>query len=133
MHLTLKRSQHKEGMMGKKVIFVLDAHAVLTEEEAYNVREYGLGSDVIYNSDASKKHLDAGRSGGLVGSLTHLAMASMSLNITVTSLTQGQTIKCKTLDEVLGAEEALRSACQNLKGYLDAAATFDGTEETIEF
>jgi hypothetical protein len=34
---------------------------------------------------------------------------------------------------LLGAEEAIMQACENLKGYLDTAATFDGREVLFDY
>jgi hypothetical protein len=45
----------------------------------------------------------------------------------------GQHIECKDLDELLGAEEAIREACKALKVYLTVAESFDGREEVVEF
>ncbi|PWT80932.1 MAG: hypothetical protein C5B44_04585, partial [Acidobacteria bacterium] len=43
MQLKLKRSQRTGGMMGGKVIFVLDARAEPSAEEASLVKKYNLG------------------------------------------------------------------------------------------
>lgn len=139
MQLKIRRSQKETGMMSKSVIFCLDARAEFTQEEAANISKYKLGGQVVYNSEASKKHLASGdrqidgSTVGYVKAIGAFALAAMQLNITVNSLTQGQHIECKTLDEVLGAEEALTEACQNLKAYLEAAATFDGRETVLDF
>ena len=53
--------------------------------------------------------------------------------MTIASLVSGHHIECKDMDEMLGAEGALREGCQNLKGYLDTAVTFDGREEVVQF
>ncbi len=57
----------------------------------------------------------------------------MSLNISIDSLQGGHAINCNSLDEVLGAEEAIKDACESLKTYLDIAETFDGRQEVIEY
>ena len=140
MQLKLKRSQRSGGMLGGKVIFILDAKMDLTQEEDHNVKKYKLGSEVIYNSEASKKHLQSGAAalasgsvGGLLKSGVSIAMARLNLNITIDSLAKGQHVECKDLDELMGAEEAIRQACENVQGYLHLAATFDGREEVIEY
>jgi hypothetical protein len=126
-------------VLGSTAIFCLDARAELTQEEQKNVARYKLGSQVIYNSEASRKALERSereQNGSTVGALKSLAftaLAAMKLNISINSLQQGQHIECKSLDELLGAEEALMTACQNLKGYLEAAASFDGREVLIDF
>ncbi len=134
MQLVLKREQGSKGIMSKSVTFILSARADLSQEEKHNVDRYKLGDQVIYNSEASQKHLQAGReSGSALGGIARLALAKMSLNVTINSLMRGQQVTCSTLDEVLGAEEAMRDACAALKQYLDVAETFDGRQEVIEF
>jgi hypothetical protein len=74
--------------------------------------------------------------GGLLSTargFASVAMAAMSLQITIDSLTSGHHIECKTMDELLGADSALREGCENLRTYLDVAATFDGREEIVQF
>lgn len=140
MQLKLTRSQREGGVVSKSVIFCLDARVQLTAEEQANVSRYKLGSQVIYNSEASKRHLaksealqSTGTAGGLAKSFVSLAMAALNLNITINGLQRGQHIECKSLDELLSAEEALMEACQNLRAYLDTAASFDGREVLVDF
>lgn len=147
MQLKLKRSQRTGGMLGGKVIFALDARTDLTPDERGLVSKYGLGKLVVYDSEARKKHGDAayghfdeGASSTAGRSLwksargiASAAMMALSLRVTVDSLTSGQHIECKDLDELLGAEGAILNACKNLKAYLETAQTFDGREEVVEF
>lgn len=139
MKLLLRRSQ-RSGSFSSSVIFCLDARAEFTAQERENIRRYKLGSQVIYNSEASKKHLEKGAmaaaTGNMAGglkSLASLALAAMNLNISIKSLEAGQHVECKSMDELLGAESAIMEACENLKGYLDTAATFDGREVLVDF
>lgn len=154
MQLKLKRSQRTGGLMGGKVIFGLDARADLSADEQSLVKKYGLGKLVVYDSEARQKHqgaayghFDNAGSGPLVATggsvarslwsnargLASAAMMALSLRVTVDSLVSGQHIECKDLDELLGAEGAIRDACGNLKAYLETALTFDGREEVVEF
>jgi len=153
MQLKLKRSQRAGGIMGGKVLFGLDARAELTPDEQSLVRKYSLGKIVVYDSEARKKSAesayghfdDAANTPGYSGSsaarslwknargLASAAMMALSLRVTVDSLVSGQHIECKELDELLGAEGAIRDACGNLKAYLETALTFDGREEVVEF
>ncbi len=147
MQLKLKRSQRAGGMMGGKVLFALDARADLSADEKNLVQKYKLGSLVVYDSVARKKHAEAGyahfdeAANSSVGrslwknarGLASAAMMALSLRITVDGLVSGQHIECKDLDELLGAEAAILDACKNLKGYLETALTFDGREEVVEF
>ena len=144
MQLKLTRSQRAAGLTGGKIMFGLNARAELSPEEAELVRKYKLGKLVVYDSDARKKHNqsayghfdDAAGGGGLwknARGLASAAMMALSLRVTVDSLVDGQHIECKELDELLGAEAAIRDACQSLQAYLETAVTFDGREEVVEF
>lgn len=140
MQLKLQRSQRESGVMSKSVVFCLDARVEFTTEELSNITRYKMHKQVIYNSEAAQKHLaSAGMSmatGNMIGSLKGLAsvaFAAMNLNISIASLQKGQHVECKSMDELLGAEDAIMTACQNLRGYLDTAATFDGREVLIDF
>lgn len=136
MQLKIKRSQ-KHALAGQ--CFMLDARVEFRKEERGNVQRYGLGNQVIYNSEGVKKHVargDAVMDGSILGSfraIASYALASMKLRITVNGLEKGKHIECKSLEEVIGAEQALRQACENLRVYLDAAAKFDGTEIVIDY
>jgi hypothetical protein len=89
MQLKIQRSQRQGGLSGK-VIFWVDARIFLTAEEQANVSRYRLGGQVIYNSQASHKHLDkaneAVRQGSYLKSLASVAMAALNLNITISVL-----------------------------------------------
>lgn len=147
MQLKLKRSQRAGGMMGGKVLFVLDARAELSADEKALVEKYKLGSLTVYDSEARKKNAEAayshfddattsstGRSlWKNARGLASAAMTALSLRVTVHTLINGQHIECKELDELLGTEAAIIDACKNLKAYLETALTFDGREEIVEF
>jgi hypothetical protein len=140
VQLKLRRSQRASGVMGSTVVFLLDARAELTDAEEADVKKYKLGSQVIYNSEASKRQLDKAdanaESGGFIGvikSLINMLFHRMALNITIDSLVKGHHIEAKDMGEMLRAEGTLRSACENMKTYLETAATFDGREQVIEF
>ena len=134
MDLRLKRSQRSGGMLGGKIVFMLDARANLTNEERALVSKYGLGKMTLYDSEARKKRLQsAADGGGGFKALTNLALASLSLNVTIDSLTNGHHIECKEMNDLLGAEAAIKEGCENMKGYLDIATTFDGREQVIPY
>lgn len=143
MQLKLKRSQRSGGMLGGKVVYMLDARAELTPEEKALVTKHSLGKLAIYDSEARKKrmqaageHFDRGSTGSVLGAargLASAAMAAMSLRVTIDSLTIGHHIECKDMDELLGAENAIREGCETTRTYLDVAGTFDGREEIVQF
>jgi hypothetical protein len=147
MQLKFQRSQRAGGVLGKTVIFCLDARADYSAAEAANISKYKLGGEVVYNSQAAKRHLDAmgkhfdrtgsdrvrDQAAGLARGVTSLALAKMHLNISIASLGRGHHIECKDLAELLDAEKALMDACRNLKQFLEAAATFNGSIILVDF
>lgn len=139
MQLKLKRSQREGGIVGKNVIFCLDARVEFTAREKANIQRYKLHKQVIYNSEASKKQLEksaGSMDGSMAGSLKSLAfsaLAGMNLNISIEGLERGTHVECKSMDELLGAESAILTACNNLKEYLETADTFDGREVVIDY
>lgn len=140
MQLKLRRSQRESGIVSKTAVFCLDARADLDVREQHDLARYKLYDQVIYNSEAAKRHLDKGATAtdsgtatGLLKGVMHLALSSLRLNITIRNLERGHHIECKSLEELLAAEEAIMEACQNLRVFLDIAATFDGSEVVIDF
>lgn len=128
------------GVLSSTVSFALDARVELTQDELELVRKHKLGNQVIYNSQRAKEHLERSSAalaqGTLSGStvaLIRAAAAKLSLNVTIDSLQKGHHIESKSLDEILGAEDAIREDCGNLRSYLDAAATYDGREHVVEY
>jgi hypothetical protein len=153
MQLKLRPSRRSGGLVGNKIIFALDARVDLSPEEQQLVATFALGGIVVYESqtrksrtEAAYSHFDsaahtagydlssAGRSlWRNARGLASAAMMALSLRVTINGLIRGQHIECKDLDELLGAEAAIVTACKNLKAYLDTALTFDGREEVVEF
>jgi hypothetical protein len=60
-----------------------------------------------------------------------VARAALALRITVASLMAGVHVECKSVDELLDAEEAIRAAKGNLEGYIQEIKRFDGSEELL--
>jgi hypothetical protein len=147
MQLKIQRSQRTGGVVGNTVFFCLDVRADYSPDEKTNINKYKLGGEVIYNSQAARKHFDRAsahldrvdsyslkeKAAGLARGAFSMAMAKMSLNISIASLGRGQHIECKDLAELLEAEDTVRTACKNVTRYLDAAATFNGSETVIEY
>lgn len=154
--LKLKRSQ-REAAFGK-IIFMLDARMELTPEDQALVNKYKLGGHVVYESTARQKHAEAAKAHlestrdqpslfaspskqalGVGKTLFRLARAgasaavtAMSLRVTIASPTQGVHVECKSMNELVDAENAIVEAAQNLKGYLANASSFDGREDIID-
>lgn len=138
MELKIKRSQSQSGLMSKKVEFQVNVQLVLTSEERKAVEKYRIGDEVVYNSEASRKNIDASRQslarggiGGVATGLVRTAMARLSLNLTINNLTNGQTVTTKSLEEAMAAEEAVREACVAALQYIGVASLFDGSTQTI--
>ena len=126
----LIRRDHKSGLMGG-ASYSLSVRAELTPEELELVRHNGLSSEILYFHD---KDAGASRSvwassmkaaGGLSGAIVSLMRDT---KLTVATLTQGTTFKCKNVGELLGVEGEVREAAKMLKAYLDAAKHFGGEE-----
>lgn len=158
MHLKLRRAQ-RAGVMGR-VIFALDVRIEPSSEQLALIRKYGLGKMIVYDSEARKQHTtaaeahmdaaaDAGAGAPFTGAgaakalgstlwrtakgAARAAAAAFSLRCTIESLIAGQHIECKDLNELLGAEQAIKEACETTRAFLDVAITFDGREEVIEY
>ena len=58
MQLKLQRSQRTGGVLGNTVIFCLDARADYNPTETANISKYKLGGEIVYNSQAAKRHLE---------------------------------------------------------------------------
>lgn len=148
MQLKIQRSQRAGGMTGGTVFFCLDVRADYSAEEKANINRYKLGAQVIYSSQAARRHEEranahlgrvdqsdrlADKFGGLARGVLSTAMARLSLNISIASLGRGHHVECKDLDEMLEAEDTIRNSCKNVTRYLQVADTFDGSEVVIEY
>lgn len=147
MQLKIQRSQRQGGTFSSTVYFCLDVRAQYTPEEAANISNYNLSGQIIYISPAAQRHSDkAGqhldqtqyggtgqRAAGLAKGAFSMVMARMALTISIGSLGRGHHIECKELPELLDAEATVMEACRGLMKFLQAAATFDGSETVIDF
>jgi hypothetical protein len=139
MELKIRRTQRDAGLINTSMRFSVDARAVFTDEERRSIKKYDLGKLLVYQSDKAKAAaigMQVVRDGSVKGDMRALgliAVAAMNINIRVRDLEDGKSVECKSLDEVLGAEEAFIDGCRHLQGYLDTAATFDGRETIISF
>lgn len=130
MKLKIRRDQ-KSGMMGG-ITFTLDMMAELSADEVALVHKYKLSNQTVYSSDKADANAARAEGGSLAG-VAALAMDRLTKKFfTVSDLMQGQHVESKELDEILAAEAQIRRACQNLRGYLEAATSFDGSEQIVE-
>lgn len=154
MALKLKRTQ-KQGLTGP--IYMLDARIDVSAEVRALIIKHNLSSRVIYESSDRQRHAanaeahlagshsDTGffapprdQAMGAAKTLWKLfragvsaARASFSLRVTVNSLLSGVHVECKSMDELLEAEDAFREAKVNLEVHIASAQTFDGREEVV--
>ena len=139
MRLFFRRSQRTGGVFASTPVFALDARIELDIEERQLIQKYHLNKEVLYSSDDAQRHAagvnDALNQSGVRG-LAKAALSSarlaLSLRCTVDSLVKGQHIECKDVAELIAAEAAITEAAHTLKGYLEAAVSFDGREELVE-
>jgi hypothetical protein len=145
MQLKIQRSQRTS--ITNAVIFCLDIRADYSAEEQHNIQKYKLGAQGVYNSRAAQKHFASAeghldqtqsgtsgqRLGGLAKGAFSMALAHLQLNVTVGSLAKGHHIECKDLQELLEAEDTLRTACKNLTRFLEVASTFNGSETVVTY
>lgn len=153
--LKLKRSK-KEGTFGA-TIYMLDARIDVNAETAAVIAKHGFGKRLIYESADRQLHSaranahlagsnnirslfgsNAERTAGAVKTVWKLGRAAVSatrasfaLRVTVDSLRKGIHVECKSMEELLEAEEAFRNAKENLEAYIETAQSFDGREEII--
>lgn len=111
MKLKIKKSQHK-GLIGKPA-FSVTPELILTDEERELIAHYKMQKQVLF----SKKAIS------ILGNPT-----DDLINVTVDGLLNGDSYKCKSLDEVITYKNSLIEACQNLKVFLDVARSFSGEE-----
>ena len=130
MQLKIRRSQ-KSGLTGTP-IFMLDVMAELSAEEAELVRKYRLKDQLVYTSDAADQNLAKAKAGSWAGLGSAILDRVTKRSFTLGALVSGQHIECKDLAEVLGTEDQVQQACQNIRGYLDIARQFDGSEQILE-
>jgi len=114
MKLFITRDQSK-GMMGG-VKFELSARVKLTNEEADLIKKYKADKEVLM-----KKELKIPFTG-----------RAFNLDITIGSLTSGQSFKVNDIGEILETEGTIKESCQNFKRYIAAMKSFGG-EEVIEY
>jgi hypothetical protein len=157
-HLKLKRSQRAGGFTGGKIVFALDARMEVPPEDRDLIKKYKLGDSIVYDSEDRQRYSESARAHaedsrdrtsllaspsqqalGVGKTLYKLgragisaAIAGLALRVTIDGLIAGVHIECKSMQELLEAENAIVTAAQNLKSYLETAITFDGSETIIE-
>jgi hypothetical protein len=153
----IKKSQRKN--MWGRVIFMLDARMEAPARDHAEIRKYGLGTDVVYDSvfrqkhmEKVKQHLDSTKQQpsfrdplnkqmlGVLKTFFRLMLAiinlfrmKLALRITVNKLMRGVHVESKSLKEISEVEAAIIEALENLRAYLVTANKYDGTERIFVF
>lgn len=114
MKLFITKDQAK-GLLGR-VKFELSVRVELTPEEADLVKRYKADKEVLLQKKV--KIPFTGR--------------TVKLDLTIGSLTSGQTFKCADIGEILETEQNIKVACEAFKNYLEVMKSFGG-QEVIEY
>lgn len=129
MKLLLRRDQ-RSGILGGKVTFTLDVRVEISAHMQDLIKRYKLGGEVLYHK--GRVNLEGIEQHGPMMQLTKvLAARALDLRITINDLVKGKHIECKDLNEMLEAEDQIRSMCGVFKDFLMVAANFGG-EEVVE-
>ena len=129
MKLILERAQRTGGLMSKKQIFALTVRAEVSEAEREAINKYKLADEVLYVDGDTDSIRDNIESGTVFGALKGAIKAATIGKLVVRDLVNGKTFENEDIGGMIATEEHIRTAAQNLKSYLDAAATFGGREE----
>jgi hypothetical protein len=114
MKLYITRDQAK-GMFGG-VKFELSARVELTQEENDLIKRYKADKEVLVQRSIKIPFTDR----------------AVTINLTIGSLTAGQTFKCGDIAEILELEKNIKEACEAFKNYLLVMRNFGG-QEVIEY
>lgn len=114
MKLYISKKQ-AAGMLGG-IKFELSARVDLTPEESGLVAKYKAHKEVLLKKQIS----------------IPLTGRALVINLTIGSLTNGQTFKCDDIAEVLEYERNVKESCENFKTYLAVMKNFGG-EEVYEY
>ena len=110
MQLRLARAQEEKK---RTVEFILTATAVLTEEELNLIRRYNLQNEILAQGTITV---------GLI------SKRQMPMSVTVANLINGWTQRFDDLGSMISFEKRMKSSCEQLVIYLDAARKFGGQE-----
>jgi hypothetical protein len=114
MKLQLTKDQAK-GLLGG-VKFELAAKVDLTSEESELVRKYKAEKEVLLKREIK----------------IPLTGKSIVLNLTIASLTSGQSFTCGDIGEILEYESNIKESCANFKNYIEVMKHFGG-QEVIQY
>lgn len=114
MKLIIHRDQSQKAFGGAK--FVLNVRAELTEEESKLVKKYKAQKEVLLSKEVK----------------IPLTGKSITLDINIDTLINGQSIKCDDIATILETEENIKQSCEQFKNYIEVMRHFGG-EEVLEY
>lgn len=114
MKLYVSKKQ-ASGMLGG-IKFELSARVELTPEESGLVNKYKAQKEVLLKKQIS----------------IPLTGRALVINLTIGSLTTGQTFKCDDIGEILEYEKNVKESCEAFKNYLAVMKNFGG-QEVVEY
>lgn len=131
MNLKIRRSQ-QSGLTGS-ITFRLLAIVDLDPEENAALHKYKFGKQIVYETSKAKASRERADSAytvrGLYWALFSLFVAKVRKHIwTVNDLVKGKEITCKSITEMLAAEDEIKEACKGLSRLLFVCRHFDGEE-----
>ncbi len=116
MKLEIWRDQSDvKGLFGghKGVSFKLVTRVQLSSDETALIAKYKVGDDVLVTYEL------------------HGPDRNVPFTITINQMTAGHTVNTRDVATLIEVEDAIKTRCQNLKGWLQVMATFGGYE-TVE-
>jgi len=125
MKLILRRNQ-KKGLIASKVIFTLDAHVEVSEEEKQRIATYKMGDTMLCEK---KVELEGGS--GILAVLSGWWFSRKDFTLSVNDLVRGKHFECKDVVDLLNIEKTIRETSTTFKEILDASAHFGG-ENVVE-
>lgn len=110
MQLEIVKDQSKKMLGG--ISFELSAKVNLSDEEAALVKKYKADKEILLQKEIK----------------IPLTGRSIALNITIGSLSNGQSFKCNDIGEILEYEKNVKQSCDSFKNYIEVMKDFGGKE-----
>ena len=124
MNLIFERAQRTGGVMSKKQIFSVTVKAEISEAEREAINKYRLADEVLY-VDGERPDIDPNSAFSVLKGAIKAATVG---KLVVRDLVNGKTFENDDIGGMLATEEHIKTAAENLKLYLDAAASFGGRQ-----
>lgn len=113
MKVLINRKLRKEGLIKKKMAFILEVRAELTSNERALIDQCDAGDAILHEWNPSWA-------------------PNIDMTMSVNSMVSGTSIDCASFVDLIETEEDVKQACQTLVVLLDKAKSF-GQEEVFDF